>query len=43
MDKKHEVILSNIFFKNVCLFESPKSNNELALKVLKLSWLFYIL
>ena len=28
MDKKHGVTLSNMFFKNVCLFESPKSTKE---------------
>ena len=36
MDKKHEVTLSNIFFKNFCLFESPKSNKELAFKSLEI-------
>ena len=35
--RKHGMILSNIFFKNYCLLESPKATQEPALKVLKLS------
>jgi hypothetical protein len=37
MLKKHSVTLANIFLKNHCLFISPKSTKEPALKVLKLS------
>ena len=36
-ERVHGIILSNIFFKNYCLFQSPKSSKEPALKVLKLS------
>ena len=35
--RKHGMILSNIFFKNYCLLESPKATQEPTLKVLKLS------
>ena len=37
MKEKHRIILSNIFFKNYCLFESPIATKESPLNVLKYS------
>ena len=37
MKREHGIILSNILFQNYCLFESPRTTKEPAVKVLKLS------
>ena len=37
MKREHGIILSNILFQNYCLFESPRTTEEPAVKVLKLS------
>ena len=37
MERKHGMILSNIFFKNHCANNTPRSTKEANLKVLKLS------
>ena len=37
MNKKHCLILSNIFLRNLCIQETPKCGKEPALKILKLS------